>query len=211
MNKFLLAAAALVAAPALAQTMPAIHTPPMAPRSGMMAPGMMATKVQTRADVIARTQRMFAMLDTNHDNVLDQAELAVAAKRRDGPRHTSDASAGRMPMDRNAMFDMIDANHDGAISRDEFARAPMHHGEGGGMAGHHEGMCKDGMGKGMGTGMARMWAMAAANHDGRVTLQEATDLSLKHFDRMDLNHDGQLTPDERAAGRAQMGQMRGQQ
>ena len=46
-------------------------------------------------------------------------------------------------------------------------------------------------------------------HDGRVTLQEVTDLLLQHFDRMDANHDGQLTPEEREVGRAQMGQTRG--
>ncbi len=205
MNKFLLAAAALVAAPALAQTSPEA---PMPPR----APGMMATKVQARAEVVARTQRMFATLDANHDNVLDQAELAAAGKGSDGPRHAgaSDASAGRMPLDRNAMFDMIDTDHNGAVSRDEFARAPMHHGEGGGMAGHHDGAGKATVGMGMSNGMHRMLTMADVNHDGRVTLQEATDLSLKHFDRLDANHDGQLTPDERAAGRAEMEQMRGQ-
>jgi Ca2+-binding EF-hand superfamily protein len=195
MNKFLLAAAGFVAAPAFAQTAPMIHTPPA---------GMMATKVQARAEVVARTQRMFAMLDTNHDNILDQAELAAAGKRWDGgPEAATDTAARRMPLDRNAMFDMIDTNHDGAISRDEFARAP---GQGiqwraGGTAGG---------GSGMGGGMARMWTMADVNHDGRVTLQEATDIALQHFDRMDLNHDGQLTPEERAAGRAQMEQMRGQ-
>jgi Ca2+-binding EF-hand superfamily protein len=202
MNRFLLSVAGFVAAPALAQTAPMIHTPPA---------GMMATRVEARAEIVARTQRMFAMLDTNHDNVLDQAELAAAGKRWNGAREAGSGMAtGRMPLDRNAMFDMIDADHDGTISRDEFARAPTHHGEGAGMEGHHEGMGKATLGMGMGGAMARMWTMADANHDGRVTLQEATDLALAHFDRMDANHDGQLTPDERAAGRAEMGQMRGQ-
>ena len=86
MNKLLLAAAGFVAAPALAQTTPMIHTPPA---------GMMATKVQARAEVVARTQRMFAMLDTNHDNVLDQAELAAAGKRWDGAREAG--SYGNRP------------------------------------------------------------------------------------------------------------------
>ena len=39
--------------------------------------------------------------------------------------------------------------------------------------------------------------MADANHDGRVSLQEATNAALQHFDRADLNHDGKLTPEER--------------
>ena len=208
MNKFLLAAAALVAAPAFAQTTPVAPIAPIPP----MAPGTMTAKVRARADVVARTQRMFAMLDTNHDNVLDQAELVAAHKRWDGPRHAgaSDAPAGRMPLDRNAMFDMIDTDHNGALSRDEFARAPMHHGEDAGKEGHHDGMGKASVGMGMGGAIARMWTMADANHDGKVTWQEATDLALAHFDRMDANRDGQLTPDERAAGRAAMGNTRGQ-
>ena len=197
MIKLLLAATALlVAAPVLAQTMPA-GQPERTGRGKEMK-----DKVQTRAEVIARTQRAFAMLDTNHDGVLDQAELAAAGRNWDGaaggsPTSNAGANADRpMPMDRNAMFDMIDTNHDGSISRDEFARAPMNHGMGGGMSG----------GKmGGGGGMARMWSMADANHDGRVTLKEATDMALMRFDRMDANHDGQVTPEERAAAHALRG------
>ena len=44
----------------------------------------------------------------------------------------------------------------------------------------------------------RMFDLADANHDGRVTLPEATDAALRHFDTADVNRDGQLTPDERA-------------
>jgi hypothetical protein len=49
---------------------------------------------------------------------------------------------------------------------------------------------------GMGMG-GRLLEMADANHDGRVSLQEAEAAALAHFDRADLNHDGKLTPDER--------------
>src|SRR5438309_664184 len=55
-------------------------------------------------------------------------------------------------------------------------------------------------GMGMGGFGARLFGMADANHDGRVSLQEAETAALAHFDRADLNHDGKLTPDER--GRA---------
>ena len=203
MNKLLLAAAALlVAAPVLAQTMP---TGQPERRGQGMGQGMgMKDKVQTRAELIAHTQRAFAMLDTNHDGVLDQAELAAAGRNWDGaaggsPNSNAGANADRpMPMDRNAMFDMIDTNHDGSISRDEFARAPMNHGMGSGkMGGGDHGS--------IGGGMARMWSMADANHDGRVTLKEATDMALMRFDRMDANHDGQVTPEERGAARALRG------
>ena len=51
---------------------------------------------------------------------------------------------------------------------------------------------------GMRMGMhGRMFEEADANHDGKVSQQEMTDLALKHFDSADANHDGKLTPDER--------------
>ena len=189
MNKLLIAACAFVAVPAFAQ----------APPPGA---GTVGARVQLRADVIARTQRMFAMLDTNHDGVLDQSELAAAGKRWDGAPGAG-AAPVRMPMDRNSMFDMIDANHDGMISRDEFARAPTPLGAAGR---DRDGGAQIDRGHGMGGGMARMWQLADANHDGRVTLQEAINFALQRFDRLDTNHDGQLTPEERAAGHAKRGE-----
>ena len=42
-----------------------------------------------------------------------------------------------------------------------------------------------------------MFGMADANKDGRVTLQEAQDAAVKHFDMMDANRDGEVTRDER--------------
>jgi hypothetical protein len=53
-----------------------------------------------------------------------------------------------------------------------------------------------GVGMGMGFG-GRLFDMADANHDGRVSLAEAQAAALAHFDKADLNHDGKLTPDER--------------
>ena len=215
MNKSILATAAVVAAAVAVPVAAQVMAPP-APPAPSSAPGMerpmMNDRVPTRAEVVARTQRMFAMLDSNRDGALDAAELAATGDKA-GDRHDGDrAGIGggeRMPLDRNAMFDMIDANHNGAIDRDEFARAPMPHHDG--MAG---GGGKHGMGGGdggHGGGMGRMLAMADANRDGRVTLQEATDLATRRFDMTDTNHDGQVTPEERAAGRVQMKAMRGQQ
>jgi len=205
MKKIFIAACALGAVPAFAQTPP----PATMPMAGMQ--GRMMNRVQLRAEVVARTQRMFAMLDANHDGAIDQAELAAARTRWDGAHGGAAAGGmGRMPLDRNAMFAMIDTNHDGSISRDEFARAPMPHG--GGMGRDRDGDGKPDrmggkhMGMGGGGGMARMWTMADANHDGRVTLPEATAMALQHFDRLDTNHDGQLTPEERVAGRGMRGQ-----
>ena len=47
-----------------------------------------------------------------------------------------------------------------------------------------------------------LFEMADANHDGRVSLQEAETAALAHFDKADLNHDGKITPDEREQAHA---------
>jgi hypothetical protein len=47
----------------------------------------------------------------------------------------------------------------------------------------------------------RMFDTADANKDGRISLDEAQQLALQHFDADDLNHDGILTPDERREAR----------
>jgi hypothetical protein len=47
----------------------------------------------------------------------------------------------------------------------------------------------------------RMIVMADSDHDGRITLGEAEAMALQHFDQMDSNRDGRVTPEERRAGR----------
>ncbi len=49
-----------------------------------------------------------------------------------------------------------------------------------------------------------MFDMADSNRDGRVTLQEAQTVALRHFDMADANRDGQVTPDERRQARKRM-------
>jgi hypothetical protein len=49
----------------------------------------------------------------------------------------------------------------------------------------------------------RMFELADANRDGRVTVQEATATALQRFDRTDANRDGQLTREERQQARQQ--------
>jgi len=144
----------------------------------------------------------------------------------DGMKHGADAmSRGMhamstvpgMPMpNRTAMFDQLDTNHDGSISRQEFmATRPQIREErkivirdgdapgtleAPGAPGEHRMMMRmHGMGGRMGmSGFgAHLLQMADANHDSRVSLQEAQAAALAHFDRADLNHDGKITPDER--------------
>lgn len=128
------------------------------------------------------------------------------------------AQGMQMP-DRGAMFDRLDTNHDGSISRQEYmaGRAQirqqrvivMRDGKGAagnpGMMQHMRGMKMRQMGMGrMGGFGGRMFDMADANRDGRVSLAEAQAAVLAQFDRADLNHDGQVTPDERRQAHAAM-------
>ena len=211
MNKFLIGAAALAfALPALAQI------------------GPMAGHQQTRADVVAKAQKHFAMMDTNRDGAIVADEMSAMGGKRHGGRMDHDMAMNDGPMGNpGAAFDRLDANHDGSISRDEFAKAremrierkvvingtqgddhagmKMH-----GMGGEKMGGEKMGGGK-LGGGMGKqMLKMADANNDGRITLPEMTSAALQRFDRTDTNHDGVVTKDERQAMHQQRMQQRGQ-
>ncbi len=91
------------------------------------------------------------------------------------------------------LFAALDMNHDGAIERSELPAANRQQG----MA-HPPRMMPPGgrQGQMMMRNGEWMFAAADANGDGRVTMQEANALALRHFDMMDRNHDGQITPDE---------------
>ena len=164
----------------------------------------------TRADALARADRLFSKLDVNGDGKLDPADREAR---------------------RAARFDRIDSNKDGQISRAEFSA--MRPGMGRrGMGGHeahdagHDagrdgrdgaGMADDqkdaghrggrGMHHGrMGGGMGGMMLMhmADSNRDGTVSKAEFTAAAANRFDTSDTNRDGQLTPEERQAARAMM-------
>ncbi|MEO7815177.1 MAG: EF-hand domain-containing protein [Sphingomicrobium sp.] len=201
MNKFLIGAAALaVSLPALAQVAP------------------MAGNQQTRAEVVAKAQKHFAMMDTNRDGAIVADEMSAMGGQRHGARGNRDMAMHDGPMGNpGAMFDRLDANHDGSISRDEFARGHQMRVErkvviNGAPGDEHAGMKMHGMGGAkMGGGMGRhMLKMADANNDGRITLPEMTNAALQRFDRADTNHDGVVTKDERQAMHHQMMQQRGQ-
>lgn len=211
---------AATAAPLVAQVASAPVAAPQ-PMAHRMTMGM--AKTMTRAEVQAQVQTQFARRDANRDGFLTTDELAMRKgmdegrmEMRRGMANRADGGAMRDPA---AAFDRVDTNRDGAISRDEFAQGrqvridkrvvlngqpgvagamPMEHGRNGGM--RHGG----------GGGMmgAAMLKMADTNRDGKVSLAEATSRALQHFDMMDANRDGRLTPEERQAGRAHMKQMR---
>ena len=173
MKTYLISAAAAVSlltiAPALAQNSPA---PTAMPAQHMQMQPM------TRAQVLARVQKHFAIVDTNRDGIITEAEM-------DAAKQTMRAKMG----------DKLDANNDGSVSKGDFDDAHQ------GVQGRHAGM------RGMHAGMGgRMFGMADSNKDGQITLAEATAAATAHFDRADANHDGILTPDEmRAAHQAMRG------
>lgn len=225
MTKLLLcgaaAAALLTIAPATAQT---------APSTSPGHHGHMM-KTETRADVQAHVERMFVRVDTDRDGFITKAELdAKLAQRahkhgdrswgraghfdptkmfarfdanKDGQITRAEAEAahnarvvakGDIPAHAHALalgglFERADANHDGVISKAEFNAAPKP---------QHPGMQNAGMHHGMG---GRMLEMGDLNKDGRLSLAEAKQVALQHFDRADANHDGKLTPEERKQAR----------
>ncbi|MFL6841323.1 MAG: EF-hand domain-containing protein, partial [Sphingomicrobium sp.] len=162
-------------------------------------------------EVVARVREHFAQLDTNRDNILTKQEAdagrdiikqRIVEKRGDRGEH-------KMRFEHHdpaAAFDRFDANKDGSISRDEFAKAHEMRIERrvelkDGQPGHLEGMRMHRMG---GRFAGGMFVMADANKDGQVTLQEATDAAVRHFDMADANRDGRITPDERMQMHRQM-------
>src|SRR4051812_28374670 len=81
-----------------------------APAKGA-APTQRVAKNETRAEVQARVQAMFARLDPNHDNVLTKDEVAASTAQREAK---AEQRAARF--DPAKVFDRIDANHDGKIT-----------------------------------------------------------------------------------------------
>jgi Ca2+-binding EF-hand superfamily protein len=185
MNKHLLGAATaaiiFTAGAAFAQS------PPAPAPSGQPMPRAHFTKTQTRADVQAHVARMFTRLDANHDRFITKDEIAAAEAQFAGKRRGQEGPG--QPSDRSRAFNRIDANHDGMISRDEFAAAPRPDRGGMHMAGMHRGFA------------GHMFEVADGNKDGKVSLAEAQQAALQHFDKADLNHDGKLTPQERQQAR----------
>lgn len=195
MNKKILIAAVCgvaIAIPALAQM----------DHAGMK--GHMAGPTN-KAAVETMVKTHFAKVDANGDGFIVKAEAEGAREK----------MAAEM---RDNHFKKLDANSDGSISRAEFdaqhgARTGGrdHGGEehaAGKPDGHKGGHMRHGGGKGGGMGMGmmgeRMFERADADKDGRVSLAEAMSKPMAHFDMMDANKDGTLTPEERKAGREKM-------
>jgi len=102
-------------------------------------------------------------------------------------RKDAETDAGRR-------FDALDTNHDGNLSPEELAAARPHRPDGGAAGAERRGRGD------------RMRSMMDPNGDGKVTKDEFVAAQLRRFDRMDANHDGQLTAAERKAAMEAMRQ-----
>lgn len=136
----------------------------------------------TRADVEARTAKMFGRMDANDDGVLNQDDRAARQQ---------------------ARFDRIDADSNGSISFDEFSakRERRHEARGEGQQGRHHRMGGRRMG---GRGHGMMAKKADTDGDGSVSQAEFTAAALAHFDRADADGNGTVTADERKAAHQKM-------
>ena len=104
---------------------------------------------------------------------------------------------------RKAIFERLDTNHDGTISFAEFEaaraqRGARFRGQGGPRG---EGAAQGGEGR-----PHVAWARSgqsgrgfAAGRDRVITRDEFVAAMARRFDRLDANHDGKITPDERRA------------
>lgn len=207
MRKFLLgsiAVASLAAAAAVAAAQPA------QPVQDPYASPPRAAQPQTRAAVVDKVRQHFARLDTDRDGYLTKAEAQAGRAAIKALRDQRTGGGARGQRDPGAMFDRLDANRDGAISREEFA------------SGHQRRQAmrvdRDSDGRpdkrirmgGYGGGMrlgGQMFERADLNRDSRVSLQEATDAAVRHFDTADVNRDGTLAPEERQQMRTRMKEM----
>ncbi len=186
---------------ALAGTAALAQTAPVAPPSPPAHP--MHDGVMTRAEVAAKVREHFGRLDADRDGAITTAEASARLKHPGGAWQGENAVAHRQHKMRDpaAAFDRLDTNKDGAISRDEFAKAHERRIERRTIVKKEGGKGAHRMHRRGGIGGARMIVMADTNKDGRVTLTEAEAMALQHFDQMDANRDGQVTREERRAGR----------
>ncbi len=192
MKKFLIGAAvAAMAGAAIAQA-PAAQPALPAPGAHAGHHRMMMQQPQTRDGAIAKVREHFARLDVNRDGFVTGDEMKAQRAERAGKWREKRAER-RQGRDPAAAFDRLDANRDGVLSREEFAAARAMRGERRAEGGKR--MMR--MHRMAAMGHGGMMKRADANNDGKVSLAEAQAAAVARFDRVDINRDGTITPDER--------------
>lgn len=182
--------------------------PPAPPPAMRGAGGPAMAPPADRAELKAQLEQRFDATDANHDGTVTPEELKT--------RRLADRQKMRTEM-RDRMFARLDTDKNGSISKAEFdaAHAPgQGHPGMGGPKSHGPGMARseqDGRGMGGRRSMHRHMARGAMMHDGfggfkgqPVTKTAFVDAGLAHFDSVDTDHDGKISPAERDAARKAM-------
>lgn len=136
----------------------------------------------TRAELETRVRERFAKADGDRDGFVTKAELAARRGERREDR-------------REAQFARLDADKNGSISRAEFLAQGDARGERRGRAAGRRAMRPAMMARFGG----RMFDVADADRDQRVSQAEAVAVAVKAFERADANRDGRVTREERRA------------
>ena len=160
-------------------------------------PDPMGGMTVTRADAEAMAGKMFDRMDANHDGKIDKADREARTLEH---------------------FRSMDTDGNGSISQAEFV-AGHQHGEGREAGKGDRDMPGHDMGGGDKAGWShgghdRMGMMilhhADANGDMAVSRDEFLAAARSHFDKIDTNHDGKVTPEERhTAMKAMRAMMKG--
>jgi Ca2+-binding EF-hand superfamily protein len=129
-----------------------------------------------------RAEKAFDRLDTNHDGQITRSDLEAAQAAR---RPAKKTSTGNHRSSSNSLFAQADANKDDIVTRAEYGAAVA------------SGKIKTRRASMRGSAIARLFDLADADKEGRVSLEEARKAALMQFDAADLDHDGILTPAER--------------
>ena len=130
-----------------------------------------APKPIARADIVQELGANYKAVDTNGDGAVTSAEIAAAQAR------ARQEAAALHTQRLDETFTKLDTNKDGQLSKAEFTagspapQRPL-------------------------TDPAKVISELDSNKDQKVSLTEFSSTPLANFDRVDINHDGIVTPDE---------------
>lgn len=169
-------AVAAVVAPIAATASAAVVQKRSAAAIPTTAPAAEQPKPMTREQFLSNLQARFNAVDTNHNGVLEESEIAAAQQKE--LQQLQAAEQQRLEQE----FQRLDTNHDGQLSKAEFLAAapPVRARE----------------------TATQLIAGLDSNKDGKVSLQEYEARPLETFSKLDANHDGTVTTQEIQAARS---------